>query len=458
MSAANPGLQPADRVRPTEHVRGVHRRRDERFLGGEVQLRAGEREDEGKAVAERTARVEVGRERDQAAGVRERPGRWHRSREEERARRQQHARDVARGETSNAGRPRRFEVIDRSRAKLDRELDRAGLGELVAVQPQREAGLGARLEIPTRLRCVERSPLEEDVGGLRDPRLPPAEPPREGSPRRRPPIRTRAARCGRRATWALPRPHEPPAAARARCRGRGRSPTSPRTSSCRERASMLDAAAVIRGQLGLVGSARRPHRREDAAAGRVKLLVRRSACPERELVDPIATEARVCVAVDEARDGAEPATVDLPQIGGKIGGKIGHPPDASTRPSRHRTYAPSTTRTSRSASAAQRPSHAGRRRDLGEVANEQVGHRPSVAVGSAAGGTTHDARQIEPPVACGVERLGVAGVGVAHDACPGVGGEHARRADPRHRTSRPRARPCRCGSSCRSRRRRRDAR
>ena len=56
-----------------------------------------------------------------AAGVGERPGRWHRSPEEERARRQEHARDVARGERSDAVRPGRFEVIDRARAELDRE-------------------------------------------------------------------------------------------------------------------------------------------------------------------------------------------------------------------------------------------------------------------------------------------------------------------------------------------------
>ena len=59
-------------------------------------------------------------------------------------------------------------MVDGSRAQLDCELDRAGFGELVAVQAQREPRAGACLEIPARLRGIEGSPFEEDVGRLRD--------------------------------------------------------------------------------------------------------------------------------------------------------------------------------------------------------------------------------------------------------------------------------------------------
>ena len=57
-------------------------------------------------------------------------------------------------------------MVDRARAELDRERDRALLGELVAVQAQREAGVAARLEVAARLRGVERAALEEDVRRL----------------------------------------------------------------------------------------------------------------------------------------------------------------------------------------------------------------------------------------------------------------------------------------------------
>src|SRR5204863_1847875 len=61
---------------------------------------------------------------------------------------------------------RRLEMVDRARAKLDRERDRALLRELVAVQTKREPGSAASLEKPARLARVEGSALEEDVRGL----------------------------------------------------------------------------------------------------------------------------------------------------------------------------------------------------------------------------------------------------------------------------------------------------
>ena len=55
-------------------------------------------------------------------------------------------------------------MVDAPRAEVDRERDRPALGELVAVQAEREPGRRARLEVAARLRRVERAALEEDVG------------------------------------------------------------------------------------------------------------------------------------------------------------------------------------------------------------------------------------------------------------------------------------------------------
>ncbi len=64
------------------------------------------------------------------------------------------------------------------------------------------------------------------------------------------------------------------------------------------------------GQRVEPGSARGLDRREDAAAGRVDLLVGGAARAPVELVDPVAGEARVRVAVDEPGDRDHPLRVD----------------------------------------------------------------------------------------------------------------------------------------------------
>ena len=56
---------------------------------------------------------------------------------------------------------------------------------------------------------------------------------------------------------------------------------------------------------------RRLHRREDPAAGGVELLVARAACAKRKLLDAVAAERRMRVAVDETGDRAKPAGVDV---------------------------------------------------------------------------------------------------------------------------------------------------
>ena len=153
MSAAKPGRRRPIPVRAAEDVRGVRRRGDERLLGRELHLRAGEREDEREAVAERAAGVEVRREGDRArprrrARAPEASGGRGRARSRAGARRSRRSRRAA----ATPVRAGRLEVVDRARAELDRERDRTRLRELVAVEPQREPGVTARLEVAARLR------------------------------------------------------------------------------------------------------------------------------------------------------------------------------------------------------------------------------------------------------------------------------------------------------------------
>ena len=133
-----------------------------------MQLRAGERADERQARRERAARVEVGRERDRRTGVDERPARGHRPVEEERARREQHADDVARGQFADPVPP----VASRWSTDRAPSSTASGIAPLsVNWSPcsrKRETRLTTRLEVAPRLRGVERAALEEDVGGVGD--------------------------------------------------------------------------------------------------------------------------------------------------------------------------------------------------------------------------------------------------------------------------------------------------
>ena len=69
-----------------------------------------------------------------------------------------------------------------------------------------------------------------------------------------------------------------------------------------------------RRQAVLARGARRAHRREDAAALRVELLVARARRAERELLDTVAAERRVRVAVDEPGNRAQTASVELAYV------------------------------------------------------------------------------------------------------------------------------------------------
>ncbi len=146
----------------------VDRARNQSFLGRDLHLRGRERADEREALAERAARVEVRRERNGGARVDQRTGRRHRPVQEERARREQDAGYVARRERGRSCLTRHLEVVDGTRAELDRERDGAGLRELVTVEAQRETCLAASVEVAARLVAVERAALEEDVRRLGD--------------------------------------------------------------------------------------------------------------------------------------------------------------------------------------------------------------------------------------------------------------------------------------------------
>ena len=58
-------------------------------------------------------------------------------------------------------------MVDAPRTELDREGNGARLRELIPVEPQREPRGARRLQIPSRLTSIERSPLQEHVRRLR---------------------------------------------------------------------------------------------------------------------------------------------------------------------------------------------------------------------------------------------------------------------------------------------------
>ena len=182
------------------------------------------------------------------------------------------------------------------------------------------------------------------------------------------------------------------------------------------------------------GGPRRPDGREDAAARGVQLLVARTARAQRELLDAVAAERRMRVAVDEPRDRAAAvpsSSRSRSRSGPKLRLRKAPPPcrhgRARRRPRHCRRAAPG--RLARCASAGCRAA-----RGRGRAAASRVRHgahrrRKAVLVG-------------------GGFRLGVAGVEVTDDAHPGVGRERAHaRAVRRHRQCRRRrGPPCRRGS------------
>ena len=98
----------------------------------------------------------------------------------------------------------------------------------------------------------------------------------------------------------------------------------------RARASTRHAARRARAAPSGAERPRRRDGREDAAARRVQLLVARAAGAERELVDAVAAERRMRVAVDEPGNRAEPGAVELLDLAvDRL--EVAHPPDRGDR-------------------------------------------------------------------------------------------------------------------------------
>ena len=375
MSASKPGAT-ALPAGAAEHVRGVHGARGQRLLPALMpQLRGRERADERQAFAEGAAGIEVGCERNDAPGVDERPRRRHRPAEEQRARRQEHAVDVA--PRQRRGR-RRLPVASRWSTERAPSSIASGiaprLGELVAVQAQREAGCPAGLEVAPRLRRVERSALEEDVGGLGEPRCL-----REHLREHEVEVGVRIVELGRHGVRAEPRRHAPAARiarsdASSVSRSRpypdfpsnGRRPV-PRASSrgarARRRARPSSPAARV---------ARTVERIPPPAAWSSSYVAPRRA---GRTPRPVAGEAGVRVAVDEPRDRAVPAAVELLDVAveRRQVTHAAHGCDPAVLAEHVRVLDHVDARRARGRAAARRPR---RRRELGEIADEQPACRP----------------------------------------------------------------------------------
>ena len=374
------GREPAETVGAPEHVRRVDGARRQCLRRREPQLRRGERAAERQALAEGAARIEVGRERHRCARVDEGARRRHRPVEEERARRQHDPDDGARGERAHAVVSRGLEVVDRARAELDRERDRPLLGELVAVEAQREAGVPARFEVPARLRGVERAALEEDVRRL-------GEPCRLGQHlgEREVEVRVAVGELGRHRVSAEP----------------GRDPTrGPDRAQGGELGVAVEAVARLRlerrravaehpaamaldrlPQAVLPGGPRRPDGREDAAAACVELLVAGARGAERELLDAVAAEGRVRVTVDEAGDRAAAGPVELDDLAVERG-QVAHPPDGLDRVAAAEDVRVLEHVNRAERGAAQRCTGARRGRELRKVAEEQARRRAHASCGA----------------------------------------------------------------------------
>ncbi len=124
-------------------------------------------------------------------------------------------------------------------------------------------------------------------------------------------------------------------------------------------------------QARLAGSSCRADGREDPAACRVQLLVARPAGTERELVDAVAAERRVRVAVDEPRHGAQATALHLHDLAAECG-KVAHPPHGLDRVAGAEDEGLLDHLGIAERRSPQRRSTACRRRELREIAEEQT--------------------------------------------------------------------------------------
>ena len=208
-------------------------------------------------------------------------------------------------------------------------------------------------------------------------------------------------RRARRATSGRRRQREPPRAERARCRGRARSRYFPSnvvvpcaSIQSRWRTTASTRAAPPAARVARIG-------RQDPAAGgdgapRSDAPAARSA----NSCDPVADERRMRVAVDETRDGAEPASVDLLDVAGERR-EVAHGPTASIQSVAGRRETRSRSPRRRGARlggvARARPPAWRAARGRGRAAGSRRGRLPAVSRRDTAAGRARPAAQPQPP-------------------------------------------------------------
>ena len=155
--------------------------------------------------------------------------------------------------------------------------------------------------------------------------------------------------------------------------------------------------------------------REDAAAGGMQLLIRGAGRAQRELFDAVAAERRVRMAVDESRNRAEAAAVDLLHIAVERR-QVAHAAGCRDQPVLAEHVGVLDDRDRPEPGPARGRAARRRRRELLEVAHQEAAHSRTVK---------RRAWADEAVLVGGGHGVVVAGVSVAQDARRRVGRQHA---------------------------------
>src|SRR5215212_208864 len=156
--------EPAD-IFGAKHVRRVCRAGAEGLCRREPETGTRQVHHERQRLTEGTPWVEVGGERQDRSLVGQEAGRGEGQVEEEPASGEEHSRYVAPRYQDGRFMLRSFQVVYATGAELEGQRDRTPLGELVGMQPGREPVLLARLQVASCLGDLERTTLQEDIGG-----------------------------------------------------------------------------------------------------------------------------------------------------------------------------------------------------------------------------------------------------------------------------------------------------
>src|SRR3712207_3142226 len=157
--------QPADIVE-TQHVGGVGSTCIQSLRRGELEAGASQVHHEGQRLAEGASGVEVGGENDDSTFLDERTDGGEGQIQEETAGWEQDGGDIAARQRPRTFLARGLQMVHATGAELYGEWYRPALRELVRVQAEREAVARAGLQISSRLRNLEGTSLQEDIGGL----------------------------------------------------------------------------------------------------------------------------------------------------------------------------------------------------------------------------------------------------------------------------------------------------